>query len=120
MIDTRRAMTPARQQRIWEREKGICWWCGQPVPVRGNVRYDHKVPLDLKGSDDDSEIFPLHRNPCDIEKTKGDRPRIDKARRLRKTRQGLDKPKKGIQSRRFEKPRVKTRWAKRPFPARKT
>jgi hypothetical protein len=108
-IDKRHAMTPARMKRIWTREGGICWWCGVAVPERGpNVRYDHKVPLELKGSDDDSEIFPIHRNPCDIEKLKTeDRPAIDKTRRLRKTRLGTARVKPKIPGRGFDQTRTR-------------
>lgn len=83
--EDRGAMTPARKRRIWEREKGKCWMCGQAVPESGpDVRYDHKVPLELGGADDDHNLYPLHTKPCDELKTKADRARIDKMRRQRK------------------------------------
>ena len=83
-IDGRSSMTPARKQRIWTAREGKCWMCGQPVPVEGpEVRYDHKLPLELGGSDDDENIWPLHREPCDRIKTAADRQRIDKTRRQR-------------------------------------
>lgn len=81
-LDDRAAMTPARKRRIWEREKGKCWMCGQAVPQAGpDVRYDHKVPLELGGADADHNLYPLHTKPCDELKTKADRARIDKMRR---------------------------------------
>lgn len=81
-IDDRGAMTPARKRRIWEREKGKCWMCGFEVPQAGpDVRYDHKIPLELGGSDGDENLYPLHTKPCDELKTKADRARIDKMRR---------------------------------------
>lgn len=83
--DDRAAMTPARKRRIWEREKGKCWMCGQAVPQAGpDVRYDHKVPLELGGADADHNLYPLHTTPCDELKTKADRARIDKMRRQRR------------------------------------
>ena len=79
-IAKRRPMTPARMHRIWLRVVGVCWMCGAVTPERGEgVRYDHKLPLELGGSDEDENIFPLHREPCDRIKTAADRVRIDKA-----------------------------------------
>lgn len=80
----RRSMTAGRKLRIHTREKGKCWMCGKPVPTYGpEVRYDHRLPLELGGSDDDANVFPLHAEPCDRLKTMADRRRIDKARRQR-------------------------------------
>ena len=87
----RAAMTPARKARIWNARKGKCWFCGQPVPESGpDVRYDHKLPLDLGGTDDDENIWPIHREPCDRIKTAADAQRIAKHRRQSKLR--LDQP----------------------------
>lgn len=84
-LDDRKAMTPARRKRIWEARKGVCWMCGKPVPQSGpEVVYDHHLPLDLGGSDDDDNIRPIHREPCDRIKTASDRRRIDKHRRQQK------------------------------------
>lgn len=114
-IAARRPMTAARMKRIWEREDGICWMCGQVTPMRGaGVRYDHKIPLELGGTDDDAAIFPLHTDPCDKLKTNADRQRIDKARRQAREkgpqREGREKPK--MASRPFPKG-VKRAWPKR-------
>jgi hypothetical protein len=91
--DDRGAMTPARKRRIWEARGGKCWMCGQAVPVEGrDVRYDHKLPLELGGSDDDANLWPLHREPCDRIKTAADRKRIDKMRRQETMQLGREKP----------------------------
>lgn len=80
--DDRGSMSPARKARIWTARHGKCWFCGFEVPKAGpDVVYDHKIPLELGGSDGDANIYPLHRKPCDELKTKADRRRIDKMRR---------------------------------------
>lgn len=102
-IENRRAMTPARKARIHAMRDGKCWMCGKPVAVSGaDVIYDHKMPLELGGTDDNSNVWPLHRDPCDKLKTAADRKRIDKAKRLdRKFSNPL--PVGGIKSRPFPK-----------------
>ena len=84
-IHARASMTEARKRRIHTRENGVCWFCDGPVEVAGpTVRYDHKLPLELGGSDDDANIFPLHTEPCDRLKTARDVRRITKAKRLQR------------------------------------
>lgn len=84
--DQRKPPSPARMERVWRRENGICWWCGRPVAMRGpTVRYDHRLALDLGGPETDENLFPLHRDPCDLAKTAEDATAIAKARRLRKS-----------------------------------
>lgn len=81
----RGAMTRARKRRIHEAHNGLCVQCGEPVEMFGpTVRYDHEIPLELLGSDDDGNIGPIHRSPCDLIKTANDQAAIAKARRLRK------------------------------------
>lgn len=101
----RRAMTEARKRRIHTKRKGKCWMCGQPVELDGpGVRYDHKIPLELGGADDDANIWPLHREPCDQIKTAADRKRIDKMRRQSTMRLDREPPKTRapLRGRKFE------------------
>lgn len=101
-IENRRAMTPARKARIHAMRDGKCWMCGKPVAVSGpDVIYDHKMPLELGGTDDNSNVWPLHRTPCDKLKTAADRKRIDKAKRL---------------DRKFSNPLPTGCFPSRPFP----
>jgi hypothetical protein len=41
---------------IWERSRGLCWYCGVDTAGNPNVmaqaNVDHQVPLDLGGTDD--------------------------------------------------------------------
>lgn len=115
-------MTPARMKRIWEREKGICWLCTKPVPMRGGdlVRYDHRIPFEICQHDRDENIFPIHRHPCDALKFAADQEAIARARRRRKNHEGTATPTKNpIQSRGFQKGGPKRAWPKRSFPSRK-
>ena len=107
VIDKRRTMTRARKERIHAMRGGLCWGCGLPVDIHGpGVVYDHRNPLTIKGSDADSEIWPLHK-ACDSEKTnRRDKPRIAKTKRQAKM--SLDVPRRA--------PRMKsgkTKWPKR-------
>lgn len=111
----RRPMTPARMKRIWERERGLCGECGQPVPMRGAhlVRYDHRIPFEICLHDDDANIFPIHRDPCDLAKTKRDQGDIARARRRRLAAQGEKTPTRNpIKSRGFQKDGPKRAWPK--------
>jgi 5-methylcytosine-specific restriction endonuclease McrA len=86
-LDDRGSMTPARKHRIWLSRDGKCWMCGFEVPETGpGVRYDHKLALELGGADDDANLWPLHREPCDRLKTAADLRRIAKMRRQEKLR----------------------------------
>ena len=120
MSAARGAMTPARMKRIWEREGGICWFCTQPVPMRGGavVRYDHRIPVEISQDDSDEGIFPIHREPCDWLKTAADQAKIAKTRRMAGEKgQAARRAKNGpqIKSRGFDKGGPKRAWPKRTF-----
>jgi hypothetical protein len=94
----RKAMTPARKRRIHAQHKGLCTYCGQETEVSGpTVVYDHEIPLELGGSDDDGNIGPIHASPCNKIKTAADAKQIAKMRRQSK----MDEPREPsrIQSR---------------------
>jgi len=68
----RRSMTPARKQRIWDREGGLCKRCGEPVPMTGaEVEYDHYSQIAISQDDTDENVFPLHVD-CHKAKTAAD------------------------------------------------
>lgn len=115
----RRAMTEARKRRIWEREKGKCWMCGKVTEMLGpSVRYDHRIPIELSGSEDDSNVFPLHREPCDRIKTKADANKIAKMRRLRKKENPETRKPSTLRGRPFQTG-IKRKIPSRPFQERK-
>lgn len=107
-MNARKPMTPARMRRIWEREKGVCWFCTKPVPMRGGdlVRYDHRIPVEISQDDSDGGIYPIHREPCDRLKTAADQAKIAKVRRMGAEKgQAARRAKNGsqIKSRGFDK-----------------
>lgn len=117
--DKRRQMTPARKRRIWERDEGKCWRCGEPVPMDGpEVRYDHRIPHWIAGDDSDDAISPSHTATCDKTKTAQDQKDIAKIKRLiRKADPETRKPPQ-MRSRGFQKG-VKRPIPSRPFPKKK-
>lgn len=101
--DPRRAMTDARKRSIWEARGGRCGVCGEPVEQFGRgVVYDHIIPLWIKGSDANKDIWPIHKDPCDNAKTPQDLKRIAKTKRQRAKHLGERAPsKRPIKSRGF-------------------
>jgi 5-methylcytosine-specific restriction endonuclease McrA len=63
----RKAMTPARRKRIWDRDDGLCGECGTPVSLKGTV-VDHDLGLFQGGPDNDQNCRFLCAR-CDAEKT---------------------------------------------------
>jgi hypothetical protein len=60
-VPPRPKLSRALRIRVWNREDGICWWCGKAVPPFGpDVEYDHKKDRDTFGAAADVEenIFP--------------------------------------------------------------
>lgn len=86
VVPPRKALSKAEKIAAWNRENGICWWCGKPVPPIGpDVDYDHKLPRELSANDDPSNQYPMHKRRCHERKTLDeDRPRITKAHRQEK------------------------------------
>jgi hypothetical protein len=74
---------PSKAMKVaaWNREGGICWWCGKPVAQAGlTVEYDHKLPRELSADDSLENLYPMHKQRCHERKTLDeDRPRITKA-----------------------------------------
>ena len=58
----------ARAKRILERFLYACHWCGNA----GADQVDHVVPLAEGGADDDSNLAPIHAEPCHRVKTQGE------------------------------------------------
>ena len=105
-------MTKARKSKSHALAGGLCAWCQMPVAVWGSeVVYDHRIPLALGGADDEGNIRPLHRIPCDRLKTAFDKKLIAKAERLRRRANGTRRARKKIPKRAWSK-------AKRPIPSR--
>lgn len=81
IVPDRPQPTKAQKVQAWNRENGVCWWCGKPVAFSGpTVEYDHKLPRELSADDRPENLYPMHTKPCHERKTLDeDRPRITKA-----------------------------------------
>jgi len=51
---------------IWERDKGICYLCGNAIP-RDHLHFDHVIPLSKGGAHSMENIRPTHAT-CNIRK----------------------------------------------------
>lgn len=78
IVPDRPKLTKAQKVEAWNRENGICWWCGKPVAFEGlSVNYDHKLPRELSADDSADNLYPMHAKRCHERKTLDeDRPRI--------------------------------------------
>lgn len=46
--------------QIWDRDEGVCHICGEPVE-RGDLEFDHAIPLSRGGTHTKGNIFVSHR-----------------------------------------------------------
>ena len=60
-----RSQEQARRTRILERYQDTCHVCGK----RGADQVDHVVPLAEGGFDNETNLAPIHGNPCHRRKT---------------------------------------------------
>lgn len=71
IVPDRPQPTKAQKVAAWNRENGICWWCGKPVAQAGaNVEYDHRIKRGVSGDDSADNLAPLHVG-CHRAKTDG-------------------------------------------------
>lgn len=103
-VGDRPSLSRAQRVAIWNRENGICWYCGKPVAAFGlDVEYDHKQPRELSANDDPANLYPMHAERCHKRKTlEEDRPRITKAHRQEKLTRPRERKRTGFKGwRRF-------------------
>lgn len=107
----RKRLTKAERAEILERQHDNCAGCGTSLIWltldNGTIGYgpmidEHILPVDLGGSNDLGNR-ELRCVPCAKAKTREDRRRIDKARRIRKTAAGDVRPKRKIAGHGFDK-----------------
>lgn len=111
----RRHMSKARKARIHTAHGGLCVQCCEEVAMYGpTVVYDHEIPLELGGSDDDGNIGPIHKSPCDQIKTSNDLKQIAKMRRQAKMGDPRETPSRFPQ-RPFPVATTKTKWPTQKF-----
>lgn len=76
-------MPKARRLRIWERDGGICYLCGEKVTLGAPWDVEHVIPWALAFDDSDENLKVAHKAGCHAAKTKKDVARIAKALRQR-------------------------------------
>jgi 5-methylcytosine-specific restriction endonuclease McrA len=54
-----------RNERVLARHGRVCHTCG----MAGATEVDHVVPLAQGGADDETNLRPIHREPCHRDKT---------------------------------------------------
>lgn len=88
----RKAMSPQRRLRIFERDHGVCWHCGVKIDgVHEAWTIEHIRALGLSGEDEDKNCAPAHEH-CRRVKDKDDIARIAKAKRVKARHIGIRKP----------------------------
>jgi len=107
---TSRRVIPERVKReILDEQGWCCFACHQPVS-RDQIDVDHRTPLALGGSDDETNWVALCR-PCHKQKTRADVKAIRKADRARRMHQeGKSRQRRGrpMHGKGFDR-----RWRKR-------
>ena len=93
---SRKKMTPRLRLKIWERDKGVCWYCGHAIDgVREKWIVEHKKALELGGEDVEANMAVVHK-ACADEKTNGpngDHAMAAKAKRAKRLHIGIKKSK---------------------------
>ena len=94
-------MTPKRRERILALYGHRCAFQG--CSESSGLQIDHRIPLELGGSERDENLWPLCVSHH-VEKTRDDMRRIRKAARIRRREAGEENPnKRKIRSRGFAK-----------------
>jgi hypothetical protein len=113
----RPTISAARRARIFADHAGVCHICRTRIAATELWDVEHKIARGLTYDDSDANLAPAHRSEdCHGRKTKEDVTRIAKAKAQGgETGQWARRQKRGvglIQSRGFEKPKVKRAWPK--------
>ena len=100
----RRRLSDAEKRQIIARQNKRCAICGRELV--GAVHMDHRIPFELGGADDASNIQALCARPCHSAKTKIDAADIARAKRRKlfmETGRHKKAESKPIRSRGFQK-----------------
>lgn len=85
----RKRMTETRALKAWERCKGVCVVCGQPIDgTRSDWYVEHIRALELGGEDVESNLGPAHWE-CKRGKDADDHSRAAKAKRSKRRGLGI-------------------------------
>ncbi|QRM28259.1 HNH endonuclease signature motif containing protein [Microvirga sp. VF16] len=103
----RRKLTPRQRLAIWERARGICVLCEQPIDgVRERWIIEHIRALELGGLDEPDNMGPAHET-CGLRKTQDDHRRAAKAKKQKIQHLGAAQSKRPMPCGR------QSRWKKR-------
>ncbi|TIN81095.1 HNH endonuclease [Mesorhizobium sp.] len=96
-------------QRVFDRDKGICHFCGQPIQKPHQAHEtDHVKAIINGGENRETNLAPIHKKPCHTVKTAADVADKAKVAAVRKKHIGITKPKRSIPSQpKSEKPAPK-------------
>lgn len=112
----RKQFSPARRMRVLGNQG---WWCancgvrladGRTRIILLSFEIDHRLPLELGGSNDDANLEALCV-PCHHLKTAADVARIAKARRIRRKEAGETRPKRPITGRNLSDSRLRRKMS---------
>lgn len=120
VIGDRPHISDAMKRRVWDRDGGVCYLCGEPVPIDGpSVEWEHRLPRGLLGemADREENLSPAHK-ACHAIKTKADIARIAHAKRQEKLTRPKEPSRRPIRSRGFQTDGPKRKIQSRPFPKR--
>ena len=93
-MTSRKPLSPLRKLKIFEAAQGCCHICGIKIRAGEKWEAEHIIALALNGPDYDireSNLAPVHI-ACHKVKTKDDRQRIAKAKRMATKHAGIKKP----------------------------
>ena len=98
----RRSITTAMRLRVWAAHSGVCHLCKLPIHAERGEKWhvEHKKPLWLGGSDDESNMAPAHLD-CHAPKTAKEAKDRAKITRQSAAHLGATTPKRKIASRGF-------------------
>ena len=109
-------MTKARRARVFLAHDGVCELCGEKIA--GAYEIEHRIPWWISEDDSDGNLYPCHVE-CHKPKTKTDKGKIAKVKRLIRKNDPEQRPKPKMKSAGFRpKPEgYKHSWPKRRFGA---
>lgn len=90
-------------QRVFDRDKGICHFCGQPIHPGQAVETDHIKALINGGENREGNLAPIHKKTCHKVKTAADVAEKAKVAAVRKKHTGVTVPAGKMRSAPFPK-----------------
>lgn len=94
---------PRVRQRIYDRDKGVCHLCKQPIKIGETWEADHVIALINGGSNTEGNLAPAHSH-CHLGKTALDVKEKAKIAKVRGKHIGAVKPNSKLSSPKLPKP----------------